>query len=254
MPAYSNRPYAPHGRTLRHLSDAIHDVRVDRADVVMMAIALLLAGGIVGSAAWSARGAHTPAVAQPLRQDEIVALPTPSSSPTAGSRRIDLITQDAAGVDSLASGLRIASGADVTILTGGGFSAERAPFSTVARQVEGTADLVVVVTPVSDAVARTIDLVKQVSNTVAAVNKAAPEATVLLVGPVAPKDQAATLQPVRDAVHSVAVIADIHWVDPTASGWVGPRVDAENEVTADGLKTVGARLGSEAKALLPDPE
>jgi hypothetical protein len=83
------------------------------------------------------------------------------------------------------------------------------------------------------------------------VRRAAPDAEILLVGPVAGDAQAAALQPSSAAVLAFAKGSHVHYVDGVSHHWVGGQIDATYGLpTADALVSVGTGLGHEVERLL----
>jgi hypothetical protein len=91
------------------------------------------------------------------------------------------------------------------------------------------------------------------SRTIPAVERAAPDAKVLIVGPVAGDARVTALRPVGDVLAAYAKQTAQHYVSGVTHHWVGRQVDADQGLpTADALKSVGIGLGGEVEKLLAE--
>jgi hypothetical protein len=233
----------------RRVRSTLRGSPIDLTDIIVIGAALLVVAAIVALGLVShARRAAADTVTFRMPVPTATSTPSPSGPP-----EIDLISVGSDTTKALAAGFGHPSGSTLHTFVGGGYGSAKAQFEDLASTVDADAAVVILVTPASDDSIGTIDLVKDVSRSVAAAKKAAPNAAVLLSGPIAPAARGAELRTLRDAVHGAALATGEHWVDPISGGWVGSgQIDATGSVTADGLKAAGKALGAAAAKLLAD--
>jgi acyl-CoA thioesterase I len=111
-------------------------------------------------------------------------------------------------------------------------SAAGETFVTVAAKVPADADVVVFFGGAADQDIATLSLAKAATDAYAAVQKQAPDAKIVVIGPaITGGVDDATLTTLRTTLKNSAAIAKATWVDPIDEKWLGASAQASSSAT-----------------------
>ena len=109
-------------------------------------------------------------------------------------------------------------------------TASRSTFALQAARVPVSARVVVVFGGANDIRTPAVQLLRQVTLTIAAVRRAAPDARVLLVGPAWPRPVPQAVETVRSIEENGALLTGTRFVDPIQEHWF----DSERDIVGQG--------------------
>lgn len=136
----------------------------------------------------------------------------------------------------------------LTSLFGGTFVAR-------AQQVARSSQIVLIMGGTNDQRASRVALLRAASETISNAQQAAPDATIVVVGPPSfDQDPPSSLTAVRNALQEAATRGDARFIDPIAQGWftsgTGYLATDDRSLTVKGEQTLALRIGDVLEPLL----